>query len=264
MDDNKKETFWIIDGLQRLTAILDFRAGKFKTRGRAGKDVPIEPNCYYSEMTEMGRNIFDAYNISINSIDENVPIHDVERLFRNIQHQAPLRGPEMLSSYSSDAHHSVNQVEVHPFWKEVFVGSRKRREAFQGSLMFVVLEYTGGYANMRSDALTPYIRGDKDAYMPDTIGSTTYERMDILCHLFDGLSFNKRSCAVFLYQTVMFLENEGYIVRSKDKGALTTWAANIIRQYEARTAGFYNVSYQREFWERELPKVLEIIAANAS
>src|SRR5262249_16914636 len=103
--------------------------------------------------------------------------------------------------------------------------------------------------------------GRVDARLIQTIRN----RMDTACHVFAGANADALVHVIPIYQAVMFLDKAGYDLQNSRKGCLTPWFDEMRQKAnleENRFDGaFYNLdktSYQKQFWEVELPIVEQL------
>ena len=81
----------IVDGQQRLRAILDFGLGKFRLTSRAGEFSGL----YYSDLEEELQNTFLSYRISVEQLI-NADDDDVLEVFARLNsYTVPLNPPEL-------------------------------------------------------------------------------------------------------------------------------------------------------------------------
>ena len=260
--------YFLIDGQQRLSTLLEFMDGKFATTSAAmhrkeelSSLPPVEPNRYYAQLSPTVRNAFDDYLLNfyvLKQIDDPT----VGLTFRRVQNQVPLTMAEKLWSYTSHTTAFAVDLSRYPLWTNWYQGSTHRRQSFQGSLYPIYLELTRGFANMTYPRLRDLAAGAKDKDLTDEVKQAIRNRLEIVLHVFAGTPFTLKEEIVPMYQAVLLLEGRGITFKPSDKGCLTPWMATIQSQGRGRkgiasifsTLLYTNV--QREFWEAHLPQVL--------
>lgn len=275
------QSIWgVVDGQQRVTAILRFMDGKFKTwtpgqkrHAEPNADPPAEPGKFFEQLTEIAKNYFLDYRLQINKI-RNKSETQMGTRFLRIQNHMPLSAAEKLNIYASKANMAARRIEQHTFWDDFYEGISKREQTFQSSLHLLMLELSAnGICDLQSWAsIHRLAAGNRDRTITDTSVDAVIRRLDIVSHVFAGTSFTIRAAIVPMHQAVIFLENAGYVVQAKDKGRLTKWLAGIIAESN-RASGIPNYgrpiqrllreSSQKAFWEKHLKTVMALFGVTS-
>lgn len=275
--NEKGEAKWCVDeGHQRITTILAFHDGKFKTMTLAQKlqsepgavDAPVEPGRYFHELSTNARNYFFNYHIQIDRTRAMTEEQRLERFLR-IQNHAPLTAGERLNIYNSKAKLFATRIEAHPFWKACYVGKNNRQQVYQSSLFLLALEMTEeNFLNLQAGpAIKAVASGKRDQELSDKLVEAVLARLDVVKHVYHKTKLSERGAIVIMYQSVLFLEQAGYTVVPKDKGRLTPWLGTLLHNSKQIVGlprynqPLYRLLYetgQREFWSQHLPEVLRI------
>lgn len=271
IDPDGKEKYWVIDGQQRLSTIYEYIQGKFPTstialskREAASRLPPIEAGKRFNELSERAKNFFYAYKFVINVMD-NPNEESLGLIFRRVQHQLPLTMAEKLASYTSNAITYALQLQKHAIWEDFYIGHDTRKETLQGSLSVIALEMAQDCTSLNSSRLHEMAAGSKDKVITQGLYDAVLERLDVVMHVFAGTTFTHRAELIPMYQTIIFLEKDGYTFTSSDKGCLTSWFGQLL--YESNQTGRHGFAYpmaklvdvnqQRDFWDTQYPQVKE-------
>lgn len=270
------QTSWgIVDGHQRISAILEFMDGKFKTwtpgqkrYAEPNSDPPVQPGKRFEELDVVSRNFFLDYTIQINKVRKKTDTRMATRFLR-IQNHIPLSAAERLNVYGSKANIAARKIVEHQFWNDFYEGRNNREQVFQASLYLLALEIAPrGIADLQSWALIHGLAaGNRDNVITDETVQKVVTRLDVVSHVFAGLTFTARPVIVPMYQSVIFIEGTGYVVQPSDKKRLTSWMKALIME-STRAVGVPNFQTQiqrllREgvqnlFWERNLKTVFNL------
>lgn len=264
-------TFGIIDGHQRITAILDFVDNKVKTWTHVQKlsvfpdsGIPIQGGRFFKEMVEEARNYLLDYRIDINIIPKLSDQELVER-FLEIQCHAPLTAAERLYAYPSKAKNVSNRIAKHPFWEQFHTGETNRGQLYQSSLYLIALEMSpDGIEDLRSGFIGRLASGKYDDQVTLSMENTIKERLDNVCNIFTGMQFTDRVASVVMYQSVMRLTSCGYVIKPSDRGKLAIWMGNLLQSSKRSSLPIYHqeiqkllyASAQRKFWAQHEKEVL--------
>lgn len=263
-DEVGMQRYWVIDGQQRLSSILEFMDDLFPTMRRDRSDEPnyqpIEPNKFYSQLSPVAKNRFQSFTLHFRVL-EDVSENLLGVMFRRLQYQQRLTSAEKLWSYTSKTTNRAIDLCDHEFWNEIYFGNRERKHTFQASLYLIFLELFQGFVNVTTPRLKDLASGAKDAYVDARLIQTIRNRLDIACHIFAGSTAESMIQVIPIYQAILFLQNEGYDLVHSQKGCLTEWF-KIVREdaknqeHKGFRNTFYEIdktSYQRQFWEKHLP-----------
>lgn len=266
----------IIDGHQRITTILDFMDGKFKTwtvgqksHAEPNSKPPVEPGRYFDELSVIARNYFYDFRIQINRVRHGSDEDMVTRFLR-IQNHVPLSAAEKLNAYVSKAKDAAKRIEQHLFWEDFYEGKADREQIFQSSLYLLAIEMSpNGILDLQSGTfMNGLASGKRDDAITYTLADTVLKRLDDVCVIFEGTNFTTRALIVPMYQSVLFLNQQGYTIQPKDKGRLTNWIGGIsIATYRGAfgVSGFHvpaqkllRESAQNAFWKLHRKTVMTL------
>lgn len=263
----KEHQFWIIDGQQRLSTILEYLADGFPT-ARMKEDPclqPIEPNKRYSQLSPQTRDLIDNYTLRI-SVVENMEESQLGALFRRLQNQQPLMLAEKLWTFASEANKYAAELAIHPFWHKIYGGKHARKRPFLASLYLLRMEVASGPTNLTAPSLRDTASGAFDENIIPSVITTIQQRLEDVAYLFDGTIIQSLKEIIPIYQALILLEKSDCDVAKSGQGCLSPWFALVrFASLQARkTYGETDIlsklmysRYQLQFWEEEFPKVRE-------
>lgn len=277
IDENGKQTYYIKDGQQRLSAILDFVDNKFKTWTVGQKEdaepnspPPVEPGKFFKDLSPMAKNIFFDYVVHI-AVEPKTSDEEEREHFRGSQNHVPLSPAEKIDTYVSKAKEAAERIEKHPFWDDFYMGKEVyRKKIFLSSLYLLALEMsTDGMVDLQSTHFIHALAsGKRDNTVTEEVIETVWSRLDAASCVFSGTQFTIRATAIVMYQAVMFVERAGAVIRSEtDKGKLTPWITEVIAEsnntpnvigYQRPLQQSGRKPIQRAFWERHRGTILAL------
>lgn len=261
----KDHKFWVADGQQRLTTILEFLADGFATL-RVREDPAlslIEPHKRFSQLSAESREILNSYTLQIWVIDERDEAC-LGAFFRRLQQQQSLNLAERLWTYRDEARQHVRPLMDHPFWKEIYIGRLSRKRTFLGSLYLLLVELDQIYTSITPPRLRDIATGVHEGALAPQLIETVSSRLDDVRHLFEGTMIVPVGEMIPLYQAVLFLEKSEYDLKKSEKGCLSPWYREVKEAslQARRTPGEIDLlaritagKHQVEFWKQELPKM---------
>lgn len=264
----REHQFWIVDGQQRLSAILEYLADGFPT-SRLKEDPclqPIEPNKRYSCLSSQAREHFDNYTLRF-SVVENLDESQLGALFRRLQHQQSLMLAEKLWTFTSEANKQAAELATHPFWTKMYGGRQTRKRPFLASLHLLCLELFG-FTNLTTPCLRDVAAGAHDEQITSTTIAMIRQRLEDVARLLYGTMVQSLKELVPVYQALILLEKSDCDVAKSTLGCLSPWFAQV-RQVSLQARKTYGQTdmlskmiysrYQLQFWEEELPKVRQAV-----
>jgi hypothetical protein len=271
------QAFFITDGQQRLTTIMEFMDGKFKTWTHAQKQdaepnspPPVSPGKYFDELDLRTKNLLLDYIVNI-SIDEKSSEDMAREHFRQSQNHIALSPAERIDTYESRAKAAAQRIEAHPFWADFYMGREfYRKRILQSSFYLLALEISpNGMVDLQGKQFIHNLAsGKKDDKITEELIQLVLDRMDSMCCVFGGTEFTVRAAALAMYQAVYLIENTGITIRSEtDRGKLTPWILQVIREsnelkgptgYQRPLQGIIRKANQIAFWERHRETVLSL------
>ncbi len=262
----KDRKFWIVDGQQRLSTILEYLADGFAT-SRLREDPAlslVEPNKRFSQLSPDAQEIINDYTIQVWVIDERDEA-SLGALFRRLQQQQPLNLAERLWTYRNEARTQVSTLMEHPFWREIYIGKLTRKRPFLGSLYLLLVELDNGYTSITPPSLRDIATGAREGSLASELIETVWQRLDSMRHLFHGTMVLPMGEVIPLYQAVLFLEKSECDPKKSEEGCLSPWYRDVKEAslQARRTPGQIDLlakitssKHQLEFWSYELPKML--------
>ena len=281
-EDTGQRTYVISNGHQRTAAILGFKDGLFKTWTPGAKNKyepnskpPVEPGRHFDELTVIAKNNFLDYRLEI-SLEKYESDTEITVDFLRINNQIPLTAAERLNAYKSKAKTAANRIEEHPFWEEFYTGAIHRKQLFQNGLQLLALELSSpiGITDLQSSVYFQGLAaGNSDKNVTEAVVDTILRRLTVMTSIFHGAQFSKRATMVPMYQSVMFLEREGYTFQPKDKGRLSKWISAIIADsnrpsgvpiYNQPVQKLLRESAQKAFWDRNYRTIMGFFGINSA
>lgn len=146
----------VIDGQQRLRAILDFCHEKFPTEA-AEIDGEEIPETYYGKLEGDLLHRVDAYNLSVVIIREATD-DEVEDMFLRLQDGSPLNAQERRNAISGTVRDFAREMAKHAFFGHCGFNDHRLAFAHVASQM-MLLELGGGECNIKKPDLEKMYRG---------------------------------------------------------------------------------------------------------
>lgn len=256
---NKKE---LVDGQQRFTTICRFFRDEFRTAKNFSMEEgnPTQPGKYYSELPIDIRTKFDSYKLPMISIS-NGDDRTIGTIFRRWQGGEKLKLAEKIYSYDGVTKDIAIRIVGHKFWSVIYRGETKRRQPFQAVIKAMILEKRGVFSNLTNPNLIDMLTASAD--WTDT-PNRMERRMNFICKLFDGADIVAINQFTLAYQTIMLLEDSGYVLTSCKDGCLTKWfmkikgmAIDMNQNYRKDLfVQLDKVVQQRKFWNEQWEIVL--------
>lgn len=267
------ERFYIIDGLQRLTTIVDFLDDKFRTwtprqkfKAHPNALDPIAPGCAFSTLPPDAKHNFLNYFIYI-LVEDELDDFEAREKFIAVQNHMALSSAELIRTYSSQAKEIAEKIQQHPFWYQFWDGKQTRRnETFRGSLQLLGTELVGGRpSDLNSTSFFHNLAsGKRDLNIPAGIENKILSRLDTASLLFAGSRFTVRSSCIGIYQAVIILQDAEVTIKPlKDRAKLTPWFMKITDTSDS-DSGLHGFKYmdqkwvQTEFWDKNRSKILDV------
>lgn len=277
------ENKWEIgDGQNRVFTLLEFMSDGFKTMTVAQKMRydpssqvgPVQPGKFFSEIDPIAKNYFLGYRLRIDKLRDRPESEKATRFLR-VQNHVVLTAAERLKVYASKAKEATTRIEEHSFWKNFYEGKHNHGQIFQSSLYLLALEMAApeGIVDLQSGGfIQGLIYGNHDDKITDALVDAVLTRLDVVSHMYSGTVFTRRIAIVAMYQSIIFLEQSGFVARSADKGLLTPWIGVILDEtrrssgipsYAKPIQALVNAKGQREFWAKHRGRMMSLCGVNA-
>lgn len=276
MDAEGQVFYYITDGQQRLTTILEFIHGDFKTWTHAqkqridpGSPPPVAPGKYFEQLDARTKNLFLKYVITI-AIEPQQETNTARANFRHRQNQMSLKRSELLATYESRAKDVAMVLERDDFWSDFYMGQDRHRKEIQTSCLHLIgLELVPGhFVDLKAtNYVTNLAAGKRDDDITDDVIARIHHRVNLMKILFNGSHFTIRNVAIPMYQAVCLLEEAGIRINpEQDRGKLTPWLMGVIKESQnaVGVSGWRRQLHlmsakikQTEFWGRHRRTVLE-------
>jgi hypothetical protein len=154
--DDDREIYEVVDGLQRLTSMVNFMSGDFSLPKES-----IHAGLKYSDLPENVGEIFDSYQLNF-TVLVGFEDSDVRDMFLRLQNGLKLNAAEELNAVPGEMHDFVESLSKMPFFEKhtSFTSSRGayRHVAAQISLLALV-----GYGDARKQDLVKFYNAYKDS-----------------------------------------------------------------------------------------------------
>ena len=183
----------VIDGQQRITALLDFMNGDFAVSDSAAADIA---GCRYKKLPTEVRRFFDGFNLSATLIkgigDKNNPKHQkiATDIFWRLQQGVSLKQIEVdhasitsrvrnfLVKYADDVSFDYQGYQAldknphkHKFFELLSGGNNRMQHlALLGRLLLI--ECAGGYTDIKDEPLTDLV----EETVVDSVNDLSYEK----------------------------------------------------------------------------------------
>ena len=143
VDDEGHSKFIIIDGQQRLRAVLEFLDNKFSLDK---DDSPSFNGAFFSDLPSDLKRIFFRYNFIVRTIPE-MPENEIRNIFKRLNlNVVSLNAQEIRrAAYSGGLIKFVSKLSANPFWGNLHIFSandvkRLRDEQFISELSLLAIE----------------------------------------------------------------------------------------------------------------------------
>jgi hypothetical protein len=255
---------WVIDGQQRLQCMMQF----FEALEADLRGDPIPKNeegeeYFYFRLTqsqeERLRNRMIKFTELQNMTEELLTI-----TFLRIQNQVSLSPAEKLWASRSQFRDVAAKVYEHPFYKEMYQGQTKRRQAFQMAIYPVMVEMFKPFADMNSPHLRTFSGRTRDELIYSGMTEVIHDNIDLVMNLYDGIKPFSMTEMIIMYQSIWLLKFLGIDLTNTPHGALAAWyGKTIVQNPENRKRGGKSLfsqmtqyKVQREMWERWLDEII--------
>lgn len=263
--------YGVIDGQQRLRALMRFLENRYSTAKTLYLDRkirPVFPGMTFSEMDVGTQAFLRDYQLPL-FVVKGLPDGLIPFMFRRLQIHVPLTFAEKLWSYPGPAKEVGDKIEKHRFWRDVYQGKTDRRQGFQAAIYMILLELRGPFCNLTSSNLTDALGEDDSMKQAAILNSerSILRRLDVIAEIFDGSQVTAHVQVPMMYQAVMLLEDMGYKLIPPTNGVLAPWF-NLLKEKANRDqqnglahlyAQLSKVNEQRAFWAEQLPVVTEFL-----
>jgi hypothetical protein len=264
---------WVVDGQQRLKTVLRYMDGEFCTAKRLPRESgvkPVDPGCFYSDLSAASQNMFDFYAFPFCKL-HGVDDAQIGATYRRLQYSSPLTFAEKLYSYDGVTKDLASKITDHPVWGAVYDGGVQRKQIFQAGVYIVLMEQMGIFANMTSPRMQDILGRNHDGQKWNFTAKDVMENLGFIEHLFHGASLTNMYHIIPVYQSVMLLRESGYKLEDAQRGSLSKWFMEVRRiASEERVqfgnggsfAGFTKVVRQREFWRHNFETITGLVGSS--
>lgn len=255
--------YWVVDGQQRLSTIMEVMEIISGDRVTAKKYTPADPRPFNFPMSEAQRERFRDYPLTFIILEE-VTEKQLGVMFRRLQNQVPLTTAEKLWSYTSETTKQALNLSTHDFYEQLYTGKTNRKQTFQASMYPVIIQMQKPFGDMSANMLHTFARGGRDDLISSGMADELKTNMNYVSWLFQGVRMAAMTELIIMYQAVWLLRFIGCDLDACEPGALCSWYAEVERlNNEYRTNGFMNLfaqmprkKFQKQFWLEHLPKIV--------
>jgi Uncharacterized conserved protein len=262
MDGNPGK--WVIDGQQRLQTVMQFfDALEADLRGEPIPKDEEGEEYFYFRLTESQEKRLRNRMIKFTEL-QNMTEELLTITFLRLQNQVSLSPAEKLWASRSQFRHVAAEVYNHRFYKEMYQGHTKRRQAFQMAIYPVIIEMFKPFADMNSARLRVLSGRVRDELIYPGMAEVIHGNIDLVTNLYDGIKPLSMTEMIIMYQSVWLLKFLGIDLTNSSHGALASWYSKTIVQ-DPKNHGKGGLSLfsqmthykvQREVWQKWLDEIL--------
>lgn len=217
---NSPETFDVVDGQQRLTAIWEFLDGEFELDAARSKEFGGES---YQNLPDALSDAFDDYEIEFDVISDTATDADVKEFFQRLQAGLPLSSSEKLNSIHSKLRDYSAKLAKHSFFAESTTVANRRHGYFDICSKVLTLEIEGVDSGLRFDEVSDVFKANGTFSASSAVGKRVKHALDLLHTIFPTKSD-------FLRQRSM-VQSVVTLVCHLSKAGIAEADASILREY---------------------------------
>lgn len=265
--------FFILDGLQRLTTLLNFLHDGFRTATEKEfrrwtstiSEIPvIQPGKKFSQMLPEYQEAFQFTDITLIQIDRLTP-EERSLYFVDLQGGTRLSVGEMYQAYTSEANRFAKQLTFHEYFDTIYHATAKDRgKKYQMCLCVLEMAVTHLHADLRKEYFLPLVTGNYDKRLTVEKKQEVTTSLEHLCYLFAGVESYSLTDIIPMYQATRKLLDRGLDVTQAHRGCLKPWIEQVRATAVTETWG-HSVTFgrmqdgakQRAFWEEQEERMLQ-------
>ncbi len=240
-----RRIFKVIDGQQRLYALLSFMDNEYATLTEMGLRnldptpglLPIAPYKKYKHLPPDVRDDFETYMLSF-TVSPERSAEETAAMFRRMQGGMGLTTGEGLHSYAGQSRIAdmATVLRRHPMWRRIYAGKDNHRQIYHQCLMCLGMELLAYPADMSPYSLRPLAAGAFDERLkPQPEGETpeiqthVEHRLTAGVHLFGSSKYRAIGDIIAIYQAVQKLESRGVNLMASRPNCLSAWFESVIQ-----------------------------------
>lgn len=264
-----KPGYWVLDGQQRLQTMVQFMAAL--EADSQGKPIPRDEQgqeSFYFRLTkgqeDRLRNRIIKFTKLQGVTDEMLPT-----IFLRLQNQVALSSAEKLWAAPSLFRDIAASIHEHPFYNQIYIGRRSRRQTFQMSIYPVMIEMYKPFTEMSNTRLRRLAEGIKSELITPGMTEAIKQNMDHVARLYDGIKAGAMTEIIPMYQSIWLLRFIGADLDKTETGALDSWyrkAVDFLAHRNSETArvltrGVFtrmtSYKFQRQMWQHWLEDLVQ-------
>lgn len=178
------DKYEVVDGQQRLRAIWEFVAGKFKLSKTAEKIGDYEiANKKYSDLPDDIRINFDGYPLDVVVISDSDE-DEVREMFLRLQNGTSLKAQEKRNAMPGNMRDFVKELTKHDFFVNSVSFSNKRFDHDLVTAQMCLLEINGEPCNVKNNDLNKMYENYKDFDVTSNVAKKIKRVLDYLYKMF--------------------------------------------------------------------------------
>lgn len=204
------DTFDVVDGQQRLTAIWGFLDGDVELDATRSEEFGGET---YSNLPDSRSDAFDDYEIEFDVISDTATDADVKEFFQRLQAGLPLTSSEKLNSIHSKLRDYSAKLAKHVFFSDSTAVANRRHGYFDICSKVLTLEIEGVDSGLRFDEVSEVFKSNASFSASSAVAKRVKSALDILHTTFPtkSASLRQRSMVQSVVTLVCHLLKAGMV-----------------------------------------------------
>lgn len=226
------DTYEVVDGQQRLTAIWEFIDGDIRLDEQA---AAVFGGAAYRELSDKYSDQFDDFEIEYDLIVDSSE-DDIKEFFQRLQAGLPLTSSEKLNSVHSQLRDFCSTLAKHTFFEQSTRVTSRRLAYFDICAKVVTVEIEGFDAGLRFDDVKQVFLANKSFSETSAVAERCKSTLDFLLEAFPepSLALRQRSTVQSVINLVAHLKRAGLSESQAPlvKDFVETFSAELLRQVE--------------------------------
>lgn len=215
----------ILDGQQRMSAIVDFIDNRFAT-GKSKLNEPglgfLYPGRFFRELPQEAKDQILGYQLTF-SVLQTTEDALLRYVYRSLQNLTQLTSGETLRSYASYAEQLATEIAEHDFFSRIYTGKDDRQQSFTMAFYPLGIEDAGGLVHLDKTKLSSIAMGRYDERLNEAIKLRVLDNLTYCLFAFDGIQTKVKTSVILMYQAIYFLDFCGYNLNAPETGVLSEW-----------------------------------------
>lgn len=242
----------IVDGQQRIAAIIDYIEGKYKLTKKYLLDDSVSERCgdkYFADLSDEDKSQIWTYKLSTVDIDKSWSIEQIKKMFYRLNlTDYDLKGQEKRNSLDSAFGSKAELLAQNDFWRKVRVFSAndyRRMKDTEYCCSIYILAAEGVVDQTNDVKINQYYDDFKESFDEDkALENKIYNAMDIIIQFTDKetISFISKKAqlyTMFCLSLRMLKNNESFSESAFSRFKLFVTAYNLFRNE-------YDISFETE------------------